>query len=1224
MNIRRELLKNPLIRDGVTQGQRQIPTLSPDFVKIDERDLADFLVFAYKLSERVTYYKDDNTEDGNWQDFFARSTPVQIALISKTRSEKVKEEYGQNLDKFLKTRTHEALKRILADWCGILRRIQDWYGNLADYTPLKSAIAGLVQTNLREPLKRMYSFDRVTLETPDFYQKFAEVFFPESISWEIEPAEILLTGTVLEARAELDFVFQALFQNYRQIIQIAPQYLQGSLEQRQDHPPHLSLYFAFWEVMRPVRDDLNRMTQRHLDFFYRQVLRLRDRSGVPDSAHLIFELAQSQTEYKLDGETRFVAGKDASGADLFYQLDGETVIHQAQIASLKGLFLNSQEIATGNQPKNLLGLHTSSQANSFDGEGGDFPKEQVVKAWLPFGDDTRKHGQLGLAIASNIFYLREGNRTLVFTFRFDKAPSNVVTANDLDQIFTIEFSGEKDWIIGKILPPKVSETNLENNILTLEVQLDAQMEPIAVYHPELSGAKLPTNQPVGRLQLQDDVKINGLSAYNYFRQLQLTALTIRTKEIEVRDLVLQNDFGTLDPTKPFQPFGVRPVVGSAFYVGSKEIFLKNISVLKIKVLWQGLPGDLATYYRGYYLDGEENYPNFNNFSAKVERLTQRNWSSESLPNDYNLFNPKFPEEEYHILIDRTNFQTPIPGENIDELTNLNFQTNSGFLRFLLNQDFLHDEFTQKYTIQVLAFAKNFQVGEYVNGAVYEVVKVDNTGNKTTTLTRWLTGDNDLPKNNNVAPITINEPLTPVIKEISLKYTAVAEKKDCTLFHLYPFDGFAAWDEQKPDLLPQFVNEGELLIGLENLNPPTALPLLFQVVEESADVELKKAELEWYYLQNNTWISLRDTIINDDTNGLIASGIINVPIPQEISRDKTTIIDPNLHWIKASVKSRSRAICQIIGVHTQAARVTFIDTGNDNQHLANPLPSGTITKLAVPAATVKKIDQPYNSFGGKIKEQPNHFYTRISEHLRHKGRAVTIFDYERLVLEKFPEIHQVRCINHGQVNENQQFQELVPGVVTLVVIPQLSPERVYPEVEPKVNINLLEKIQKYLLSVSSAWVDIEVVNPKYEYIQVEFAVKFKSPYDSNFGYYRRELEQGIINFLTPWKIDPQAEIKFGGVIYRSAILNFVEQQYYVDYVVDFQMHHGTQRNVREAIAATAISLLTSLPVQTNGLTHIITEVDEKAQIFVQQKLFSGTLGYETLENMILLPPEDRGE
>ncbi|AFY99504.1 baseplate J/gp47 family protein [Calothrix sp. PCC 6303] len=1227
MNMRRELPKNPLIRNGVSQGQRKVSALSPDFVKIDEGDLANFLIFAHKLSERVSYYKDDNTKDGNWQEFFTNSTSVQIALISKTRSERVKDDYRKNLDNFLKNPDNKTLEPILSGWREVLLRIQKWYENLEDYTPLKSMIRGLVQTNLREPLRRMYSFEGVSLEglaeRLDFYHKFAKVFLNSQISLEVDSISIPSQGKVTEVRGELDFVFQALFQNYRQIIQIAPKYLRDSLEKRQDHPPHLSLYFAFWEVMQPARDDLNRMTQRHLDFFYRHVLQLRDRIAEPDHVYLIFELAKSQAEYKLGADTRLLAGKDASGVELFYQLDAETVLHKAQIASLKGLFLDSQEITTGEEPRNLLGLYDSPQVNSFDGEGGDFPKEEIVKAWLPFGDSTRKPAQLGLAIASQIFYLREGSRTLIFTLTFDQVPGTL-KASDLPNIFTVDFSGKKGWITGEILPPETSETSLVDNILQLVVNLAADQEPIDIYNPELDGAKLPTNQPVGRLQLKDDVLVSGLSAYSYFRNLKLTGLTIRTKETEVRNLILQNDLGVLDSSKPFQPFGLRPKTKANLYIGSQEVFQKNLTALSIHLELEKPNPNWLDIYAAYDSAYDINSPNQFIFNPGKLAISSINYANASLrqkvwntaTTNFNLFNSAdiiLTNELANLKLDAV-----AHSETVEAFTP---DSQNGFLRLqLIESDFLHDEYPTVIARQVLAAATNqtisvpvplppkqpttsVQKRQAVIGAYY---KKENTIFKVISPVYYVDFADE--------PIIPKEPYTPVIQEIYLKYTAVADQKDCQLFHLHPFDGFANWDEKQPDFLPQFSNEGELLIGLENLDPPTALPLLFQVVEESADTNLSKTEVEWHYLQNNTWISLSDRIVSDLTNGLITSGIINLGIPENINK-KNTILDPNLYWIKVSVKSRSRAICKIINVHTQAARVTFVDTGNDPNHLATPLPSGTIAKLAVPTAAIKKIEQPYNSFGGKVKEQPNHFYTRISEHLRHKSRAVTIFDYERLVLEKFPEINQVRCINHGQVDANKQFQELVPGAVTLVVIPTLSQQSAYQELEPKVNINLLEKIQEYLLNLSSPWADIQIVNPTYEHIQVEFAVKFKSPYDSNFGYYRRELQQGITNFLTPWTLAPQAEINFGGVIYRSSVLNFVEQQYYVDYIVDFQMHQENQRDIREAIASTVRSLLTSVSLTTTGQTHIINEA---STLTTNPKFFSGTLGYEALGNIILQP------
>ncbi len=1218
MNIHRDRPKNPLIRDGVSQRQRQVAALAPDYAQVDEGDLADFLIFAHKLSQQVNYYGADYQKAGNWQAFFARSTPVQIALISKIRPQRIKDDYTVKLAHFLKDLTPPSLTPILSLWeADLLSPIPAWYEVLEPYTPLKAIIKGLVKTNLTEPMRRMLAW-RGGDATIAPYAKFNTIFGLDLKSPPIDQSGLMSSQAA--AHSELDAIFQVLFKTYHQIIKEAQYHLKDSLTARQDHPPHLALYFAFWEVMRPARDDLNRMTQRHLDFFYRQVLRLSDRPAEPDQAHLIFELAKSQRDYKLDAATRFKAGKDASGIELFYQLDAETVLHKAQIASLQGLFLDSQEIATGAVPDRLRGLYSSPQVNSFDGKGQDFPKEQVVKAWLPFGDRRRDPAQLGLAIAAPIFYLQEGTRTLIFTLTFDQAITAVL-ARDLPQIFTVDFSGPKDWIVAPIRPPEPnSATNLAGQTLTLEVSLAADQEPIGNYHADLPGAALATTQPVARLHLNSTAQGDNFSPYSYFRRLKLTGLTISTQEIEVRDLVVQSDLVPINPAQPFPPFGPRPAVGATLYVGSKEVFQKNLTLLKLKITWQGLPADLATHYRGYYADGEQDSPDFNNFSADVKRLTHHTWSADGLPNDYNLFTPAGDRT----LIDRQAPQTPIPGDPIDTLTSFTLKTNSGFLRFGLKQNFLHDEFPRKYALQTLASAKNFAAGksEYVNGAVYEVFSEANSdanSPKTSTLKRWQPGSDFGANPHRVAPVTLNEPYTPMIQAIAFSYQAIASQSDCTLFHLHPFDRFAELSAQDtPYFLPQFTAEGELLIGLSELDPPTALPLLFQVADETADTALAKADVQWYYLKDNTWISLADRIVSDETKGLITSGIVNLAIPEDISNAKTTILDPRLYWLKVSVPARSGAIGRILNVYTQAARVTFADAGNDPNHLAVPLPPGTIAKLAVLTPAVKQVAQPYPSFGGQVKEQPEHFYTRISEHLRHKGRAVTIFDYERLVLDKFPQIYKVRCINHGQVDQGQQLHELVPGAVTLVVIPDLAQRSTTNDLEPKVTINQLQEIAQYLVSVSSPWAEIAVVNPAYEHIQVECAVQFKAPYDGNFGYYRRDLAQAITRFLTPWTTDQGAEIHFGGTVYRSAILNFIEQQYYVDYVVDFKMHHDSQQNVQAAIATTARSVLTSVALEspeTMSQSHIITAATIGG---ANQNLISGTLGYEALADIVLRP------
>jgi hypothetical protein len=64
------------------------------------------------------------------------------------------------------------------------------------------------------------------------------------------------------------------------------------------------------------------------------------------------------------------------------------------------------------------------------------------------------------------------------------------------------------------------------------------------------------------------------------------------------------------------------------------------------------------------------------------------------------------------------------------------------------------------------------------------------------------------------------------------------------------------------------------------------------------------------------------------------------------------------------------------------------------------------------------------------------------------------------------------------------------------------------------------------------------------------------------------------------------------MYRSSILKFIEEQYYVDYLLDFKLYHEGQE-VREAIASTPRSVLTSVSFsEQERRSHIIKKIPSK--------------------------------
>jgi len=102
--------------------------------------------------------------------------------------------------------------------------------------------------------------------------------------------------------------------------------------------PHLVLFLTFLELLKVARAQLNDLTRRHLDFYYREALRMTSKKGVPDKVHALVELVSGQDQVLLPAGSLFKAGQDSLGKDLFYQSDEDLLANRASVESLRSLF----------------------------------------------------------------------------------------------------------------------------------------------------------------------------------------------------------------------------------------------------------------------------------------------------------------------------------------------------------------------------------------------------------------------------------------------------------------------------------------------------------------------------------------------------------------------------------------------------------------------------------------------------------------------------------------------------------------------------------------------------------------------------------------------------------------------------------------------------------------------------------------------------------------------
>ncbi len=459
----------------------------------------------------------------------------------------------------------------------------------------------------------------------------------------------------------------------------------------------------------------------------------------------------------------------------------------------------------------------------------------------------------------------------------------------------------------------------------------------------------------------------------------------------------------------------------------------------------------------------------------------------------------------------------------------------------------------------------------------------------------------LPDESTIDKLSLpKEPYTPTVKSISIDYTACADINDIELVHLYPFANSSktTYLNLQPTLLPVFTDEGSLFIGLEGVRPGANLQLLFQFAEATADSELDPAKIFWHYLSGNQWHPLRSgfEILSDETRKMTRSGIVKIAVPSNISNKDNTIMPPseegkNLYWLKVSTPTSAAAVAEIIGIHAQAATAIFLPSAkNDPLRLGEVLEPSKISKPVQPDSGIKKVEQPYESFDGKLPEEKGHFHTRVSEQLRHKNRSVDAFDFEHMILEEFPRLFKCKCISHTfglSAHDYRRDLEVAPGFIVLAVIPDLTKLKSGDMLEPKVPSGLLMNIKSFLQKKMSPFARVKVLNPRFEKIKVEVTVRLKKGRDQKF--YTNQLKTDLRKFLAPWHLGDADKISFGQHLVYSDVVGFIENLVYVDFISDLKLFDQEGIESREIVPKTARSIL------TGGEICILLDLSECSKI-----------------------------
>ena len=860
--------------------------------------------------------------------------------------------------------------------------------------------------------------------------------------------------------------------------------------------PHLQLFLSFLQLLKGAQQGFNQLTARQMNFYYQRVLKFGHQPAKPDSVYLTFELEPGVQSCVLNKGVLLSAPGDNTQPPLHYSLDKSLTVNQTAIEEIR-------QVAAGSQRVNI----------QYDAKRD--------KRFVPFNlfsrgePDIDLQSEGGYSMATRYLYsgllrLQQGKRTITVDFDPEKKNSGIVNPGDI----AVAVSTDNGWVaIQETNPEGEQETNtasfcIKENILTITLATGfpgVVPLPNAAQQSALPGIRLI---PVKEIDIPAKV---GLS-------VEVLGLT---------DLSCKNEQQRLDSLSTFEPFGFEPSAGASFYFFNREICSKPLSELTLQGEWvpaavanKGDYPDLNRVY-AYYPAGANTSPEGRSGPQTIGETFYPKDAKD--PGDYiSTFKVALfwrttqgvclPVGDEQALFSALTFPVPeqAQGSQSEQATEYQQATafsdnwNSYYQLKLTAGDFLYAEYfiaqnqQAGYTGQIAgidtqiallqsqqAMTTDQEIGEQIQAQIDAL---------------------DTNRNNSAGKLgVVYPPYTPALRPLSVNYKT--QQQTCTLQYV---DEVGNW-QQMGDSVPTSGATSSVIIKLSPAKTGERLTLLLkrdgyrlnQFSASNSTIALQDAgtgAINWQYYVDNSWqpIGVECIDINPECDTLLYQLVIPIDIQEEVL------------WLKASFEPLENwPDTELLYIHTQAARATYVLSESTRpQHLDLGLAAGQIKNFVVQQPDIAEVSQPFASFAGRSRQRDEQLNTYASERLSNRHRALTISDYETLVLAEFPQIAEVRCIPAML----QEFVNTEPATVILEIIVERNEHSLVDNlIYPKADSQLCQTVADYIKNLTSALVNIKVVNPEIQPVSVALWVEFSDLSTSQ--NYRQLLQREIERILT---------------------------------------------------------------------------------------------------------------
>lgn len=1133
--------------------------LVPGPTLIDGRTEQDWLRFLSEFATLINFYDQDNSMGGNWEPFILKDPVFLMAAISGTNFAKLYTLYLHACHKLEQLLLLPQRKKDLAisfnllfdQLIGIFAKIRQWFHymqqSLAHY-PLKTYVEKQIRTTFASELQGVLALrealfagqlivglnpvDPLLIEKFETYEAriWKEGEF-KGTYWELLGlVHPIKENTPTAIFKSLTYVGEALF-NFLEVVIKQAHTEFNRLKVLKSSFPDTTLLRTFINLLRIQQAQLNQIADKHLNFYYRDILRQSERRAVADRAYLIASLASKETTFSLPTGTLFDAGLDSAKQPIVFESTETVVLNPAAIPMAYTL---SRSAAPNDLSYLQLQTITDPGVVKQDADG-------QTLCWPTLGSHEANPAiqqSLGIAFASPMLLLREGTRTLKLTFTYTGTP-------DLNMLRTAKcyLSTLSDWLLVSA-DFQLEETS---TALTMVAMLTLQDTDPAIEAFLVNPDGLESTWPMFKL------------VFDQVTDAQIAPPVVHALQIEVEvanmeTFQLYNDYGTLSTKVAYPPFGPSPANDSNFIIGSNEIFSKPVTSLTMQLNWATLPPDFADYYQAYNL--------YLNDQLKMSKPAASSWWQKIFGKKNNTPTaPEYQTEPYNNscfvvdfqLLEEKNWMplvfdtlstetTTSTADTTDESLNLLFVSDNGELTsisayastadlLLAGDPSLQQQplkFTETSTEGFIKIALKGPVYGFGSAVYPNVVSAVSLYNS-----QIMYNKEDLPFAD-----AAQLPFTPKLKSFgasykaSIQYTFDQQSEASTypiqVFLYTAFTHYVVYDNQNqpaaqkytigdPEntgseplgipLYATYAYDGFLYLAVDSLVPASSFNLFFELSRKYSLGGPMVTDVRYYYLGTEGWAPL--VVAADGTNNLSSSGIVSLNIPANITTTSNLMPMGN-YWL-AIVANAIELVAATVLLSTNGIPIQRTGLLTSDTDIVPCIAANTINKTKKTLPKISVIKQPFPSFGGRAAEGTRAMARRVSNRIKTKDRVVTAADYVSLAKQEFKDIYDALVI-----------YDLLEKTTNVYVVKLVDNWMVPQAFLPMVSIDEEKQLQSFLQERTSAFSQVRVLNPDFQSVSVTVVITIQIGYE--FSSVREGLIQALNIYLSPWIKDPGQQVE----------------------------------------------------------------------------------------------------